>query len=75
VLFRSGKDQAMNQWIAMLLFFAAVFAFIWLSGPPTPKPLLTGATCMEVADRLWKQRGKRSLTEADKIDLESCRGP
>ena len=63
----------MNTFTAMLLFFGVVFLLVWLAGPPTGGGPFTGRDCVEVVDRLWKQRGQHSLTPAEEADMEMCR--
>lgn len=56
----------------MVLFFGGLWLLFWLAGPPTVIKPLTGDTCVEVVNRIWKERHARSPTRAEEIDLKTC---
>jgi hypothetical protein len=59
--------------LAVVIFNAVVLALVWLTGPPKIKPLRTGTTCVEIIDRIFKNRNSHTTTPAEEADMDDCR--
>jgi hypothetical protein len=57
---------------AAALFFGAIFLLFWLVGPPKTKGPSTGESCLQLTNRLFAQRDRRSPTPQEWRDLDLC---
>jgi hypothetical protein len=56
-----------------LLIFAAFIAMMWWVGPERGIPPRTGASCVEVGERVRKKvREGRYITDDERDDLRDC---
>lgn len=62
----------MKTFAVMAAFYAAIFLFLWLAGPPKVTGPSTGESCVELVERLWKTKRLQGLTAAEQADADMC---
>jgi hypothetical protein len=62
-----------NAFRVTVLIIVGAFTLIWLSSRnPPSNPLLTGSSCVEIADRLMKHYEDHIMTDAEEDDMKRC---
>jgi hypothetical protein len=61
----------MEDVLKYILLFGVLAVLIWLVGPREVVSPSTGETCVELVNRLWKQKGRSTASE--EADFELCR--